>query len=268
MKLVWLTDIHLNFLELVKRNCFYQMILEKQADVILISGDIAQAPSVCKILTEMQEALRCRIYFVLGNHDYYHGKISEVQNHIVKLTLKNPNLCWLSDVGVVQLSKNTVLVGQDGWADGRLGDYHNSQIKFTSARLIVDLFQQQCLNRDHLLAKMQSLADSNAKQLQHDLHLAGKNNAKHIIVATHIPPFKENCFHHSKISNDAHLPYVSSKAMGDVLLDFAQSNSKINIMTLCGHTHNASHFRASDNLEIKSGHVEYFQPEIQEIIYV
>ena len=46
MKLSWFTDIHLNFLEPATRKIFYQDIVNTDANAVLISGDIADAPTV------------------------------------------------------------------------------------------------------------------------------------------------------------------------------------------------------------------------------
>jgi predicted MPP superfamily phosphohydrolase len=69
MKLIWLTDIHLNFLTLENRMEFYQKVIAASGDKILISGDIAEAPSVSEILKEMAKTIQKPIYFVLGNHE-------------------------------------------------------------------------------------------------------------------------------------------------------------------------------------------------------
>ena len=268
MNLAWLTDIHLNFLELTQRQHFYQEIMEKQPDGILISGDIAEAPSVYAILIEMQEAIRQPIYFVLGNHDYYTGQIGSVRQKIIQLTTGVKHLHWLGHAGVIQLTAETVLVGQDGWADGRLGDYHHSSARLKDERMITDFFQQKCLSRDHLLSVMQKWADQDAKQLQQDLESAALRKAKRIIVITHVPPFKENCLYEGKISTDNYLPYFASKAMGDVLLQFAQKYPTIDATILCGHTHSKSDFQVLGNLRVKSGQAEYGCPEVQEMIEV
>ncbi len=82
MKLAWLTDIHLNFLEKQERKLFYSEILNKSCDGVLISGDIAEAPCLIEILNEMVDEIGKPIYFVLGNHDYYRGQVSELRNKI------------------------------------------------------------------------------------------------------------------------------------------------------------------------------------------
>lgn len=53
MNLAWLTDIHLNFLDIDERQKFYQEIINSEVDGVLISGDIAEAPSIKNILQEL-----------------------------------------------------------------------------------------------------------------------------------------------------------------------------------------------------------------------
>src|SRR5262245_17674903 len=127
MKLAWLTDIHLNFLEDNERQKFYQEIVNTKCDGVLISGDIAEAPCLAEILTEMADYIDKPIYFVLGNHDYYRGQIKEVRDAMTALTKENENIIWLPASGIQKLDNDTLLLGQDGWADGRLGDYQNSR---------------------------------------------------------------------------------------------------------------------------------------------
>jgi 3',5'-cyclic-AMP phosphodiesterase len=59
----------------------------------------------------------------------------------------------------------------------------------------------------------------------------------HVIVATHVPPFREAAWHQGLPSGDDFLPYFACKAMGDVLLAVAQSHPGCQILVLCGHTH-------------------------------
>jgi UDP-2,3-diacylglucosamine pyrophosphatase LpxH len=135
----------------------------------LISGDIAEAPSIKNILQELVIFIKKPIYFVLGNHDYYRGQVDEVRIEMTALTASNEYLFWLPASPPLQLDNNTLLVGQDGWADGRLGDYHNSRVVLSDSRMISDLFQEKLVGRSQLLAKMQQLADYDASQLQEQL---------------------------------------------------------------------------------------------------
>ena len=150
------------------------------------------------------------------------------------------NLFWLPASDRMQINKDTVLVGQDGWADGRFGDYQNSTAAINDSRMISDLFQVKILGRTQLLEKMQQLADADVNCLKENLFKAASKNPKKIIVLTHVPPFKEVCQHEGRISDDNWLPYFSSKVMGDLLLEIAQNNSNIEFLVLCGHTHSAA----------------------------
>src|SRR5262249_47567983 len=95
MKIAWLTDIHLNFLDRNSRKRFYEFLVISKADLVMISGDIAEAPSVKDILTEMGKEINRPIYFVLGNHDYYFGYVQEVRDEMTQLSSSNPLLHWL-----------------------------------------------------------------------------------------------------------------------------------------------------------------------------
>lgn len=266
MKLTWLTDIHLNFIDDVARQKFYQEIVNTGCDGVLISGDIAEAPCLTDILKEMASQIKRPIYFILGNHDYYRAQVNAVREAMTTLTKSEKSLYWLPASGIQQLNKNTILIGQDGWADGRLGDYQNSRVVLNDSRMIADLFQEKIIGKFQLLEKMQQLADADAACLQNDLKAAVSLRPKKIIVLTHVPPFKESCMHQGKISNDDWLPYFSSKVIGDVLMQTAEENPSIKFLVFCGHTHSKSNFQPLNNLTVKAGKAEYYQPEVQKII--
>ena len=182
------------------------------------------------------------------------------------LTETNEYLFWLPASGLQQLAEDVILLGQDGWADGRLGDYQNSRVSLNDSRMITDLFQAKILGKFQLLEVMQQLADIDAKLLRDNLEQAIKRHPKKIIVLTHVPPFKEACLYEGKISGDDWLPYFSSKIMGDVLTQIAQENSSIEFLVLCGHTHSEAKYQPLANLTIEVGVAEYYEPVIQKII--
>ncbi|MBA3660230.1 MAG: metallophosphoesterase [Gammaproteobacteria bacterium] len=270
MKLAWLTDIHLNFIDQDARQKFYQDIIHSECDGVLISGDIAEAPCVVDILNEMVDYISKPIYFILGNHDYYRGQIQAVRDAMLTMMHLqiHDQLFWLPGAGIQQLNNNTILLGQDGWADGRLGNYQNSRISLNDSRMIADLFQEKILGKFHLFEKMQQLADADAILLQNNLIQAISKNPKKIIVLTHVPPFKEACLHNKKISDDDWLPYFSSKVVGDVLMKVAEENPAIEFLVLCGHTHSEAQFQPISNLSVEVGEAEYAKPKIQKIIFV
>lgn len=266
MQLAWLTDIHLNFLDIDERIEFYNVIIKSNPDALLITGDIAEAPSITSILMEMAKIIKRNIYFVLGNHDYYKSKVDRVKSQIISMMQNEKLLHWLPATGPLFLNKDVMLVGQDGWADGRYGNYQNSRVTLLDSRLIEDLFHAKMLGKLQLLDQMQNLADSDAALLQENLIQALKQQPKMIFVLSHVPPFKETCLYEGKISDDDYLPFFGSKISGDVLMEIAAKNTNVDFLVFCGHTHHECYYEPLQNLKVWVGKAEYYEPEIQKII--
>ncbi len=131
--------------------------------------------------------------------------------------------------------------------------------------MIMDLFQARMLGRFQLLNKMQQLADADAMELHKNLIKAINQYPKKIIILTHVPPFKEACMHEGKMSDKHWLPFYSSKATGDVLLQIAKKNPYIKFLVLCGHTHSGAYYQLLENLTVQTGKAEYYQPLVGEI---
>jgi len=139
-KLLWLSDIHLNFIDEARRQKFYSSMQRVDMSSIVITGDIAEADSVNTILEEIVRALNVPIYFVLGNHDYYGGEIESVTKSVKSMCNNQPLLEWLDLHEFIQLTEHTILLGKGGWADARNGDYDNSRVNLNDSRLITDLW--------------------------------------------------------------------------------------------------------------------------------
>lgn len=265
--LAWLTDIHLNFLKPGGRKQFYQKVAEANADAILITGDIAEAPSVCELLTEFSAYLDRELYFVLGNHDYYLGNVITVRGEIQNLCEKNKKIHWLGKPEMVDLNNQVVLVGHDGWGDTRYGDFDRSQVELNDSRYIDELIQASCIGKVMLKHEMKRLADADAAVLEEILHKAiEQNNPKKVLIATHVPPFKECCQYQGKQSDASWLPYFASKATGDVIAAISQKYPMIDFLVLCGHTHTKHNIKPFNNVEVRVGGAVYYRPEVQEII--
>lgn len=267
MSFLWLTDIHLNFLGMNDRNFFYKGLAESPDEAVLISGDIAEAPSLSEILKEMASSIEKPIYFVLGNHDYYRGRVCHVRDEMSRLTKEENLLFWLPASGPQRFGNDTILLGQDGWADGRYGNYDKSPVRLNDSRMIAELLEADRLGKSALLGKMQEFSDKDAIQLKSDLESALTNHSpKKIIVLVHVPPFRESCLYEGHVTNDDFLPFFGSKVTGDVLLEIAKENPGVDILVLCGHTHSESYLKPLKNLVVKVGKSEYSRPEIQKLI--
>ena len=167
----------------------------------------------------MAQVLGRPIYYVLGNHDFYRGSIAETRPRVERLSRQSRNLIYLSRSGVVQLTPDIALVGHDGWGDARLGDFEHSDIILNDYLLIEELYHWNSmfeLDRDALRRSLETLGDEAARHLESLLPEA-LADARQVLVLTHVPPFREACWHANAISDDRWLPHFSCLALGQVL---------------------------------------------------
>jgi predicted MPP superfamily phosphohydrolase len=226
-----------------------------------LGGDIAEARDLRHWLQFLGAKLSIPVYFVLGNHDYYGSDVDTVRRKMSEAPLAD--LKWLPNEGCVQLSSDVCLVGHGGWADAQIGDVENFPI-LTDYLAITDLFET--LDRDDILAgfrkrnrlrqKLASLGDEAANALRPALLEAVESNPR-VIVLTHVPPFREACWHGGRISDEEWLPGFTCKAIGDLLLEAAKSNPDCNLTVLCGHTHGTGYARIRPNLDVYTAEARY-----------
>lgn len=261
-RLAWLTDIHLNFLRKAGLNAFFASLPE--ADALVITGDIGEAHDVTAHLRAFGE--RGPTYFVLGNHDFYRGSIWGVRDQVRELCRDVPNLVWMPDGGGVPITDLTCLVGHDGWGDGRLGDYHGSDVMLNDFGLIEEFggFYEDPGER---LAKLHALGDEAATHLRAVLP-EPLERFRHVIVLTHVPPFRESCWHEGKVSADKWLPFFTCKAVGDVLREAMSAAPDRQMTVLCGHTHGSGEVQILPNLRVLTGGAVYGKPCVQRVLEV
>lgn len=262
--IAWTTDIHLNFIDRQKIKQFCNSIRAVRPDALLISGDIGEAPDVTHYLQLLSELIPCPIYFVLGNHDFYRGSTASVRERVSELSNGSSALHWMPQAGIVPLSDETCLVGHDGWADARFGDYEGSNVMLNDYHLIADL---RGLNKEERQRKLHDLGDEAADHFRKVLP-AALSRYRHVLVLTHVPPFREACWHEGKISSDDYLPHFSCKAVGTVLLEQMETHPENQMTVLCGHTHSSGVVEKPPNLIIKTAAAVYGKPALQEMLEV
>tara|TARA_B100001964_G_C13872309_1_gene439264 strand:- start:77 stop:274 length:198 start_codon:yes stop_codon:yes gene_type:complete len=64
MKLAWITDVHLNFLESSDRKRLYQDLGATKSNAVLVSRDIAEAPTLSDIFEEIAQHIAKPIYLI------------------------------------------------------------------------------------------------------------------------------------------------------------------------------------------------------------
>jgi predicted MPP superfamily phosphohydrolase len=99
MKLLWLTDIHFDFLNQLQRSAYLSTLANQAPGAVLLGVDLSTARRLAEDLEAIRAALKVPVYFVLGNHDYYYGSIAGVREQMRRLSRKNKKLVWLEDVG-------------------------------------------------------------------------------------------------------------------------------------------------------------------------
>ena len=265
-RLAWLTDIHLNFLRPPADQTFLATLAAVDADALLLTGDIAEAHDVTRHLASIGAVTGRPVYFVLGNHDYYHGSIAGVRARVRDLCRTAPGLHWLPDAGVVPLTAEACLVGHDGWGDGRFGDYYGSHVRLNDWRLIEEFGgrDEDPLDR---ITKLHTLGDEAAAHFRAVLP-AALGRFRHVVVATHVPPFREACLYEGKVSDDHWLPHFTCKAVGDALVEAMAASPDRRMTVLCGHTHGEGDVTVLPNLRVLIGGAVYGSPAVQMVLAV
>ncbi len=261
-KLIWASDVHLNFLHNKEdlRNEFYQKLKEAgDADsVILITGDIAESHNVVMYIEEMQEKTGKLVAFVLGNHDFYGSSVKAVKDSVKHLhhLAHHP----------IELNRSTILIGVDGWGDTRYGDYDNSHLTMSDWIYIEDLRREYGKGMEALKKQLMKLADSDAGKLKRKV-LKYVKTYKKIIIATHVPPLEEVCLYAGSKSTPSGLPFFASKCLADAILPIAKCNPGVDFLWLSGHTHSRAKYKPCNNLMSKVSKAVYYYPQIEESIY-
>lgn len=259
MRLAWATDIHLEFLTPPALTTFCVTLASSSAEAFLLSGDISQARGLPKHLRILERTLERPIYFVLGNHDFYHGRIAEVREQVREISRISSYLRWLPASGPIELSPTSGLVGHDGWADGRLGNYARSPVLLNDYRLIDDFVGLDAAAR---LTLLNQLGDEAADYFRRELPGA-LDRWQRVIVLTHVPPFAEAAWYRGRRSDDDWLPHFSCQAVGQALIEAASSRPDREIRVFCGHTHSAGELEVLPNLRVFTGGAQYGAPVIQ-----
>jgi len=262
MRVGWVSDVHLNFLDPRGGRRFLRELADASADVWLLGGDIGEARSVVRFLHDFDATLPGRTYFVLGNHDFYGGGFSKVRKEVRALVAESKQLVWLTGSGLQKLSGAVALVGDDSWADARLGNPLFTPVELTDFFAIEDLYG---LTRRELVWKLRETGDGAASRLKPKLEEAAAMCTR-VLVLTHVPPFREAAWHEGRLCNDDWVPWFSCSAVGEVLLACALGHPRVSFLVLCGHTHSSGVCSPAPNLSVWTAHADYGVPEIQRIL--
>jgi len=261
---VWLTDIHLNFLGKRQTRKLARQILSQDPTHIILSGDQSDASKFRFEMGYLMEHLNdVPVYFVAGNHDYYHGSIKGFRKYLKEYHNHDAQSKWLPNLGIITASPNVAIIGHDGWADGGYADWFKSNIILNDYVKIKELAENYRFAPQLTFQTIQDLARESAEYFQKYIKEAFKKHDK-VFLVTHPVPFREcNLNPDRQIADDNWMPHFSSKIIGDTILDVMQEISVEKELTiLCGHTHTESSYKPLPNVTCLVGGAEYYRPRI------
>jgi 3',5'-cyclic AMP phosphodiesterase CpdA len=259
-RIAWLTDLHLDFVEPESGIAdFCRRVAASPSDVVLVGGDIGTAASLEQYLRQLEAAVRRPIYFVLGNHDFYGGRIVDVRRGAADLSRTARWLHWLPAAGIVELDAETSLVGHDSWADGRFGKGVRSRFLLNDFFCVYDF---QGKSHEDWFKAIAALGDEAATYFRDVLPRAFARSRR-VVLLTHVPPFAEAAWHCGRMSDEEALPHFACRAVGDALNEIMATRPDRYLTVLCGHTHSPGFVQVQPNLEVHTGAAEYGAPAIQ-----
>ena len=280
MNVLWLSDLHLNWLSRTDAEQFVRSIDTSDADIAVVCGD------TCMPASEEEQELGHNqsgllgidtdipVFYVLGNHDFYGSSSSDVRvqllNEIHLSAAENPRLaqCYLAACGnPIWLSEDTCIFGHDGWYDGRAGNYEHSYVMLNDFSQIGD-FTRLLGGKHTRLNRMQVLADFGTEHIESMLHRAVLQGYKKFICVTHVPPFVESSRYGDRPTGDDFLPFFCNFLLGERLRKFMLQHPEHELTVFCGHTHTAVDIQILDNLRVLVAGAEYGHPEVQGVVEV
>lgn len=261
-RIAWATDLHLNFAGLSQWDRFIRQANTCDCQAIVVSGDISESEDLTWNLQRIKTEVNLPIYFVLGNHDFYHGGIDAVRRDVGNLCLNDSGFTYLTDHAPVQLNDHWALCGEDGWGDGRDGDCFQTPVRLNDFQLIEDFRDLDLAGR---YRKIRRQGAASALRLGRQLEQAAPL-APNILVVTHVPPFRESCWYEGNVSDDNWAPFFVCKSTGWALRRFCLAHPNHSVLVLCGHTHHGGCAQILSNLVVWTGAAEYGEPEISEVL--
>lgn len=283
MKYLHITDTHLDFLfspmffdtqeamvkdHFQKVDNFLKKVISTSDKNILLTGDISTGrfiQSHIEYIGNMFKKHQKRLFFVLGNHDFYHSSFAKVRNEIQQTVSQKKFkgiLYYLTNKSYYDAATKTLFVGSDGWYDGEYSPFLETTVQMNDYYIVEELNLIRIKSVPALREECKRLSSVAASQVRSDIEFGiAAYSPEKIIILTHVPPFRELSTHKGKVSNETWLPCFSSKFFGDMILETAQKNTGIKFHLFCGHSHDRAEYQPLDNLVCLTGPSEYSRPE-------
>ena len=246
MKIKLVSDLHLEFADININN-------DEGADLLILGGDIMVAADLhehpnfdfnpyshgafADLGRKQQRVARFRdflkrcsfqfphVIYVMGNHEFYHGRFYDSIEHMREECAKFPNIYLLeNDTKIID---DITFVGATLWTDMNKGDpltMHAIEGMMNDFRIIRND------KRNFAAMSARDVASRHARTMQYfRTVLAEQHDRKFVVVGHHSPSF-QSC--HPQYSND----YLMNGGYHSDLSEFILDHPQIKLWTH-GHTH-------------------------------
>jgi|LauGreDrversion4_2_1035121.scaffolds.fasta_scaffold31052_5 Icc protein len=271
MKLAWATDIHLDHVEDAKGAVQSLCSATSGCEAIILTGDISLSNSIVQHLSIFDSLSEKCVYFVLGNHDYYFSDIRTTRQRVANACRNMSYVRYLATTPYVRLRDDLAIVGHDGWYDAMNGDARRDGILMNDWIRINDFsvamrgsFGGKTLDKGLIVQIARAICAASVNHIANGIKAAIRDKYSKIIVATHVPPFKESYNGNKHFGMDASdaLPWYTSKVMGEMLLSAAKTYPHVHFTILSGHSHSHYDQDLLNNLNVRVGKSAYGTPQI------
>lgn len=255
----WGTDLHLDMADNEAYEKLIDSFKKQKPDMLIITGDTSEKMTCFDKLVEIQKSLNVPLYYILGNHDCYGSTIQGTKDAAKKYS----TIQWLTDGKIIALNETTALVGHDGWADGKTGNFEKLPLlpDFSSIEDFSGFGKPQWKKI------MQNFGERSALESENTL-LKAFEKFSSVIFITHAPPFREACMYEGKATDDNWAPLFVNTSLGKMLFELMENYPDKNLHLYCGHTHHKCEYSPLPNFKVTVAHADYGKPEAQKPIII
>lgn len=274
-QIAWATDLHLDRLPWAEAEAAVRRLVlqarqrSPRPEALVLTGDLATARQLPDVLALLAREIApgdgsgpLRTYFTLGNHDVWGATFEQVRHQAEH----GPSLVrWLPTAGVRGISPTTALVGVDGWYDGTAGAGEATEATLRDVDHITDLQGKTRRERFQAYAR---LAEAEVRRAGDLIDQAIGRDYRHVVLATHVPPWARAAMYQGRVSTPSVAPYYSCPSLGRMLERVARDHPDRTFTVLCGHAHAAVDRQIRRNLRVLVGEADYLFPTLQPAVWV
>lgn len=251
----WSSDLHL---DACSDEIIFNYLDSINPDMdLIITGDISIGTRIESDLVHISSRMGTgKVYVVLGNHDYYQATINQVRYQLKYMLQAFTNIFYLPDNGPIKLNDEWSIVGVDGWADARAGNFQASPSLIKDYQVIHDFIGKSDQQKQRILGR---LGEEEAFRLK-DI-LSREIKEKNVLIATHVPPYEQAHVYEGAPASYIYTPHFVCKSTGEVIDEYSKAHPDKNIKVICGHTHQAFEYK-KDNITVNVAGATYSNPVI------